>query len=205
MVGIPKTSAIALFQSPKFKQRLARTATRTLQPPIGRQTIDSAIGADASVTQQNLFAKIGRLRTQLPLMYTKVRTECESPGWNFKRTPAAYSAAVRAFGNMLSIDPSTGHCARSAHTSLLQCHEHFAYCVADYPFEFLKGSQRALILQFGKNGIGSRQSSKPYGQKTPLTRQTSVCTFMRVQLCEPTVTRFRLKRSRFCRWLVMLP
>ena len=43
------------------------------------------------------------------------------------------------------------------------------------------------------------------GQKVPVIREMLVCTRIRAQLCPPTGTRFKLKRSMVPRWLVILP
>ena len=62
VIRIPQALAKTPLQPPELKQRMSRTATRALQPLIGRQRINSALGTNASVTQQNLFTKIGWLR-----------------------------------------------------------------------------------------------------------------------------------------------
>jgi hypothetical protein len=121
MIRIPEASARASFKAPVPQESLAIYTARVTQFAGRGDCIDAAAGADAPVALKHLFAKVGRLRTQLPLMNTIFRAKCEAAAGNFERTPPTEAAAIRTAGDGLAINPSTFDDAHGAHISFLSC------------------------------------------------------------------------------------
>jgi hypothetical protein len=120
VIGVPKTFTHPFDESPMLHKDDTSVASRSLQPAVLPDRIQSAVGAHASVTLQNLFAQVSWLRPQFPLMYAKIRAEGEAARRHLERAPPAQAAPVRAAWDIFAVDPSSSwHDSRSAHMLVL--------------------------------------------------------------------------------------
>ena len=120
MIGIPKTLAQAFSKAPVLHKGHTAFAARSLQLAMFPDRIQATVGAHASITLENLFAQVPRLRPQLPLVYTKIGAEGGAASRHLKRAPSAQTAPIRTARNILTVDPSsTRHDSKSAHTLVL--------------------------------------------------------------------------------------
>lgn len=120
VVGVPEALATPVPDSPVSKQRLAVCTSRVSEPACRADRIDAAVGADASITQEDLFAEIRGLRAKLPFVHTIPGAEGETATRNFDGAPAAQPPAIGTAGDRFSIDPATPHCARGVHFIVLK-------------------------------------------------------------------------------------
>ncbi len=160
MIGIPKALAAAGFHSPMIQQQHARIAACVSNTAIDRDRIYSAGGTNSTIALQHFLAKIGRLRTQLPFMNAILRAERIPATGNLERTPPADPAPIRTARYCPAINPSSGHCATSAHASLLQWPGPIAYSFADSP--------RAEAQTRRRLGKAHRKQSSPAASRKTL-------------------------------------
>ena len=78
MVGIPQAFTGTGAKPPVLQQLLAAASARVPESPGSRNGIDGARGTDTFVSQEDLLPQITRLRSQLPLVNTELRTEGEA-------------------------------------------------------------------------------------------------------------------------------
>src|SRR5579863_3549736 len=119
VVGVPETLAHACLQTPVGEQGTALRAARVAKLPRGGNAIKSARCANAPITLEYLFAKVGGLGAQLPLMHAIFRAEGEAAARNFQGTPAAQCAAVGSARDRSAIGPASLDDAYSAHCFFL--------------------------------------------------------------------------------------
>jgi hypothetical protein len=72
VVGIPQAFSHAFLQSPVTHQGEPILTACSLQPHLLANRIDSAMGADPSISLQDLLAQIGGLGAQLPFVHAKL-------------------------------------------------------------------------------------------------------------------------------------
>jgi hypothetical protein len=69
VIGIPQTFADSDFKPPMAHQGFASSPARTLKLSVLSDRVHRAVGAHSSISLENVFAQIPRLRSQLPLVY----------------------------------------------------------------------------------------------------------------------------------------
>ena len=111
VIRIPKALARPATQAPVRKERGAICAARIAEPACFGDSVDITAGAYTAIAMEHLLSKISRLRAQLPLMHTEIRTKGVTSARNLKRAPATQTAAVGATWNCLAINPAAAHCA----------------------------------------------------------------------------------------------
>jgi hypothetical protein len=88
--------------------------------------VDAAIGADAAITLEYLFANIGGLGAELPLVNAELRAESEAATRDFEGTPAAEAATIGAAWDEFAVDPTALHGPHGAHKLFLNRAVEFA-------------------------------------------------------------------------------
>lgn len=119
VVRIPETSSHALSESPVLQQKLPILTSRKTKLARSDDGIQATGGTHTAIAEQDVFAQIGGLGAQLPLMHTETGAERESSSRHFEGAPAAEASAVRPARDGFAIYPPAGHDTRCAHASLL--------------------------------------------------------------------------------------
>ena len=106
VVGVPQRLAQAGFQSPVMQEGCAVGATGAFELAERSEGIDAAVGADAAVAFEDVFAEVCGLGAELPFVDAVGGAKGVAAGGDFEGTPAAEAASVGAARVVLAIDPA---------------------------------------------------------------------------------------------------
>jgi hypothetical protein len=126
VIGVPERFARTSAEAPMREERGAAGPSGEAQLAGSSDGVDAAIGADAAIALEYLFANIGGLGAELPLVNAELRAKREAAPRDFEGTPAAEAATIGAAWDEFAVDPTALHGPHGAHKLFLNRAVEFA-------------------------------------------------------------------------------
>jgi hypothetical protein len=114
VVCIPKRLPAAFAQSPGFQKLAARSVVEFAEIAAQGYGIGGALGADAAVAREDLFAEIAGVGAQLPFMDAGLGAKGPAALWYFDAAPSTKSAAGGSAFEFRRRDPAAVLTARGS-------------------------------------------------------------------------------------------